>query len=127
MCYYVHLCFSMCISIHQNRGVQKGRRKCSEMYINVHFCTFTYISMPRPHFSCLIWSNQYTPSSFSIPLPVPFYFISAIIISISLPFIRALCDGPCHISAHFDSARASRHRQAFASASCRQVDRNLRY
>ena len=125
MCIYVFLCAFMCISIHQNRGVQKGRRKCSAMYINVHFCTFLCISRPRHHFSCFIWSSQYSPIFFPIALPVLFYFILGIIISTSLPFIRALRNGPCHISAHSHSARASNHRQACAAASCRQVDQHL--
>ena len=44
------------------------------------------------------------------------------IISTSLPFIRALRNGVDHISAHFGTARARRHRSACLSASCQKVD-----
>ena len=92
----VFLCAFMFFYVHfysPKQGGSKRRRKCSEMYINVHFCTFLCISRPRHHFSCFIWSNQYAPLFFHITLPVPFYFIPAIIMGISLPFSLAYMYG----------------------------------
>ena len=106
--YYVHFHTKMCKNViqvyenviqvyifaHKNKGVQKGG-KCSAMYFNL-----------------------YSTFSFCFLLSVSFYLVPAIIISTSLPFIRALRDGPCHISAHFGRAWPSVHRCACPAASC---------